>query len=174
MILLYFSQLFPSIPPVTVSARADSVIWLKAGHMALYLVRRSLCVAAHSFHPASKPLRNAELSDSDWVCKVCMCVELGIVFQLVCQLHFSLCIWCSWAIDYGFIKFTVDDSPLSLNWGLKIAQIYRLYTLLLIYIETSSYWSVTYKAFFLARKQHCCSDCWPSESYRIMFLSHTW
>lgn len=62
---VFRSLLSPSSPQVTLSVQADSVIWLKAGHMALYLVRRSLCVAAHSFQPASKPLRNAELSDSD-------------------------------------------------------------------------------------------------------------
>lgn len=54
----------PSRRQVTVSALADSVICLEAGHMALYLVRRSLCVAAHSFQPPFKPLRNAELWDS--------------------------------------------------------------------------------------------------------------
>lgn len=50
-------------------------------------------MAAHSFHPASKPLRNAGLSDLDRVCKACMCVRsYALCRQLVCvhvcPLHF--------------------------------------------------------------------------------------
>ena len=169
------------------SALADAIIWLRAGHMALYLVRRSLCVAAHSFQPASKPLRNAEPSDSDWVCKVCMCVQLDSVSQLV---YVCVCV-CVCVYRWHFVCVYVMSVCCSLWFHtvcmriiahyhcirLKIAQWYGPDSVLFFFSRNKWLWVCNISSFLKARKQHCCSavgPSGPSESYRIMFLSHTW
>lgn len=62
---VFFYRPNPSTPKAMANARADSVIWLRAGHMALYLVRRSHCVAALFFFSRYLSL-SGMLELSDW------------------------------------------------------------------------------------------------------------
>lgn len=74
VILVCFSLLYPSSGRVTPSALVDCNLAESRPHG--FLSREEiLCVAAHSFQTASKPLRNAELSDR--VCEVCCRVGLA-------------------------------------------------------------------------------------------------
>lgn len=115
--------------------------------MALYLVRRSLCVAAHSFQQRSKPLRNAELSDCAWV-------QLDIVCQLVCASFFFTCmIFFNHSFSLDISVFTVKQTKV---WNTALTVFQQI---------AQGIWRIK---LFLTRKQHCYSDSWPSWTFRVL------